>query len=174
MESCNLCKLSNINNITDINLFHNKKININYYFLIDNKYYQCICYNNCSRYGIYKDKNKWINYIGMLYISDNIVTIIYNNIIYKCINVEYIPKDNIFLKNVQFNLNNKCTVINNNTLLKINYDRDENKVLNKLEKIENIISNNKITLNSINNNIIELNSKYYDDQNSSEFDYLEI
>jgi hypothetical protein len=176
MEYCNLCKdnnINNINNIQTINNLYEKKINTNYYFLIDNKYYQCICYKNCSQYGIYKDKNKWINYIGLLYVSNSIINILYKDQIYKCIHVEYIPKDNIFLKNEQYNkytdINNNCMTIDENDILKkFKISSYNNIILNKLNNLENKINNNIITLNKIDNNLLELNSKY------DEFDYLTI
>ncbi len=117
MEYCNLCKPDNYKILEQYNIYISN-ISLNYYFYINNKFYQCICYNKCSQYNLYKDKNKWLNYIGLLYSNNSIINIIYKDKLFNCILVEFIPKDTYFIKNVQINNNdNDCIIIEKNDIL---------------------------------------------------------
>lgn len=153
MDICNLCKNNNYKILEQYNVYTNN-LNINYYFYINNKFYQCICYNKCSQYSLYKDKNIWLNYIGLLFSSDSIVNILYKNELYTCINIEFIPKDTYFIKNVQMNENNNnCIIITKESIInKFNTQKtnqytqiqDSNSLL--FEELKS-----KITLKKINN-----------------------
>ncbi len=117
MEYCNLCKPDNYKILEQYNLYISN-ISLNYYFYINNKFYQCICYNKCSQYNLYKDKNKWLNYVGLLYSNNSIINIIYKDKLFNCVLVEFIPKDTYFIKNVQINNNdNDCIIIEKNDIL---------------------------------------------------------
>lgn len=193
MEFCNLCKKNNFSLIDKYNIY-NQEININYYFHINNKYYQCICYKSCSQYELYKDKQKWINYIGMLYVSNSIVTIYYNNNFYKCILVEYIPQDSYFLLNNQYNkIDKECIIITENDLLKYfrlnlqleckletkleytdnSIQCDLNKDVNQeLEILKNICKENSEKINNLEDILKEIkNTSYF---NEFEFDFLTV
>lgn len=129
MEYCNLCKPDNYKILEQYNIYISN-ININYYFYINNKFYQCVCYNKCSQFNLYKDKNKWINYIGLLYSNNSIINIIYKNKLFNCILVEFIPKDTYFIKNVQINNNDtECIVIDKNDILN-KFNTNSNKTIN--------------------------------------------
>jgi hypothetical protein len=118
MEYCNLCKPDNYKILEQYNVYVSN-ININYYFYINNKFYQCVCYNKCSQFNLYKDKNKWLNYIGLLCSNNSIINIIYKNKLFNCIRVEFIPKDTYFIKNIQINNNdNESIVIEKDDILK--------------------------------------------------------
>lgn len=160
MEFCNLCKKNNFSLLDKYNIY-NQEININYYFNIDNKYYQCICYKNCSQYELYKDKQKWLNYIGMLYVSNSIINILYNNQLYKCIIVEYIPQDNYFLLNNQYNkTDEECIIITDKHIIN-SFNKQTNNIEVQCNLQDKILINNsvdeyKIDLELIkNNNLIE-------------------
>ncbi len=136
MEYCNLCKPDNYKILEQYNIYISN-INLNYYFNINNKFYQCICYNKCSQYNLYKDKNKWLNYIGLLYSNNSIINIIYKDKLFNCILVEFIPKDTYFIKNVQINNNDDdCIIIEKNDIL--------NKFNKKQKKIVNTQTNNNL------------------------------
>ena len=147
MEYCNLCKPNNYKILEQYNIFVSN-ININYYFYINNKFYQCICYNKCSQYNLYKDKNKWLNYIGLLYSNNSIIDIIYNNKLFNCTLVEFIPKDTEYIKNVQINNDdNDCIVI----------EKDD--IFNKFNKKQTKTSNTQTNHNLKSILVLELNQK---------------
>jgi hypothetical protein len=157
MDQCNLCKNNNYRILEQYNVYTNN-LNINYYFYIDNKFYQCICYNKCSQYALYKDKNVWLNYIGLLFNSNSIINILYKNELYTCINIEFIPKDTFFIKNVQMNENNKdCIIIDKDKIInkfnkkKINSQSQTTLVNKKNNKLLFLELKNKISLIKINN-----------------------
>jgi len=141
MDFCNLCKKNNFTLLDKYNIY-NQDININYYFNINNKYYQCICYKNCSQFELYKDKQKWLNYIGMLYVSNSIINILYNNNLYRCILVEYIPKDNYFILNHQYNnLDEECIIITNDNIIKL-FNKKYNSIGVQSNLCDKILINN--------------------------------
>lgn len=138
MDICDLCNKFNYKSLEQYSLFNT---NIISYFAVNNqkentKYYQCVCYNKCIQYSLYKDKNKWLNYIGLLLNSNHLIVIEYNNKKYYCTEIEVIPKNNFLIKYSQFNTTN-IKIINITNIEPIQSEIKESKVIKEIDTIEN-------------------------------------